>query len=128
MSIFGKIFDVVGDFGSNIYSAGKDAVMGFGSNLSSTVSSGTAKTVSALSAPFTGGIGSSFTEFGRTAGTIGNIISAGTAIGNLVSDKDSGQGSPLGAFTGLQGAPNPVANTTGLGTGSGSSLVSPLRS
>lgn len=123
MSIFGKIFDVVGDFGSNIYNAGKDAVMGFGSNVSSTVSSGTAKTVSALSAPFTGGLGASFSKFGQTAGNIGNIISAGTAIGNLISDKDSGQGSPLGAFTGLQGAPNPVANTTGLGTGSGGSLV-----
>ena len=118
MSIFGKIFDVVGDFGSNIYNAGKDAVMGFGSNLGSTISSGTAKTVSALATPFTGGIGSSFAKFGQTAGNIGNIISAGTAIGNLVSDKNSGQGSPLGAFTGLQGAPSPVANTTGFGPGS----------
>jgi hypothetical protein len=45
------------------------------------------------------------------------------AIGNLVSDKDSGQGSPLGAFTGIQGSPNPVANTTGLGTGSGGALI-----
>ena len=123
MSIFGKIFDVVGDFGSNIYNAGKDAVMGFGSNLGSTISSGTAKTVSALATPFTGGIGSSFAKFGQTAGNIGNIISAGTAIGNLVSDKNSGQGSPLGAFTGLQGAPSPVANTTGLGTGGSADLL-----
>jgi hypothetical protein len=123
MSIFGKIFDVVGDFGSNIYNTGKDAVMGFGSNLGSTISSGTAKTVSALSAPFTGGIGESLSTFGRTAGNIGNIISAGSAIGNLVSDKDSGQGSPLGAFTGLQGAPNPVANTSGTGTGNSANLL-----
>jgi len=123
MSIFGKIFDVVGDFGSNIYSAGKDAVMGFGSNLGSTISSGTAKTVSALSTPFTGGIGSSFSKFGQAAGTVGNIISAGAAIGNLVSDKNSGQGSPLGAFTGLQGAPAPVATTTGTGAGGSGGLI-----
>ena len=97
--------------------------MGFGSNASSLISSGTAKTASALSAPFTGGLGTTFSQFGKTAGNIGNIISAGTAIGNLVSDKDSGQGSPLGAFTGLQGAPSPVANTTGLGTGGSSNLL-----
>ena len=31
MSIFGKIFDVVGDFGSGLYKAGKSAVGGVGS-------------------------------------------------------------------------------------------------
>ena len=112
MSIFGKIFDVVGDFGSDIYAAGKGAVSGVGSAVSSVIGSKVGQGVSSAFAPITG-----------TLGGIGAALGGLSAIGNLVSDKDSGQGSPLGAFTGLQGAPSPVANTTGLGTGSGSQLL-----
>ena len=39
MSIFGKIFDVVGDFGSGLYKAGKSAVGGVGSAVGSVLSS-----------------------------------------------------------------------------------------
>ena len=106
MSIFGKVFDVVGDFGSDIYNAGKSAVSGVGGAVGNVFSSGVAKGVGRAFAPVTGALGS-----------IGGALGGLSAIGNLVSDKDSGQGSPLGAFTGLQGAPNPIANTTGTGTG-----------
>ena len=112
MSIFGKIFDVVGDFGSNIYSAGKSAVGGVGSAVGNVIGSGVSE-----------GIGKAFGGITGTLGGIGSAISGLNAIGNLVSDKDSGQGSPLGAFTGLQGSPTPIANTTGLGTGSGAPLI-----
>ena len=112
MSIFGKIFDVVGDFGSDIYNAGKSAVSGAGSAVSNVFTSGIGKGVANAFAPVTG-----------TLGAIGGALGGLSAIGNLVSDKDSGQGSPLGAFTGLQGSPSPIANTTGLGTGSGSPLI-----
>ena len=108
MSIFGKVFDVVGDFGSDIYKGAKSAVSGLGGAVSNVFSSGVAQ-----------GIGSVFTPIGGALGTIGGALGGLSAIGNLVSDKDSGQGSPLGSFTGLQGAPSPVANTTGLGTGTG---------
>ena len=106
MSIFGKVFDVVGDFGSDIYNAGKSAVSGVGGAVGNVFSSGVAQGVGRAFAPVTGALGS-----------IGGALGGLSAIGNLVSDKDSGQGSPLGAFTGLQGAPNPIANTTGTGTG-----------
>ena len=112
MSIFGKVFDVVGDFGSDIYNAGKSAVSGAGSAIGNVFSSGVSS-----------GIGKAFGPVTGTLGAIGSAIGGLSAIGNLVSDKDSGQGSPLGAFTGLQGAPNPVANTTGLGTKTGGPLV-----
>tara|TARA_A100000164_G_C21865075_1_gene752115 strand:+ start:174 stop:1214 length:1041 start_codon:yes stop_codon:yes gene_type:complete len=112
MSIFGKVFDVVGDFGSDLYSGAKSAISGFGSGVSNVFSSGVGK-----------GVGNALGAISGPVGTIGSLIGIGGAIGNLVSDKDSGQGSPLGAFTGLQGAPNPVANTSGLGTGSGGTLV-----
>ena len=112
MSIFGKVFDVVGDFGSDIYNAGKSAVSGVGGAVGNVFSSGVAK-----------GIGSAFAPITSTLGGIGAAIGGLSAIGNLVSDKDSGQGSPLGSFTGLQGAPNPIANTTGTGTGSGGPLI-----
>ena len=111
MSIFGKIFDVVGDFGGDIYSGAKSAISGAGQavgNIFSSIGSGISDTLGAISGP---------------VGTIGNLIGIGGAIGNLVSDKDSGQGSPLGAFTGLQGAPSPVANTTGTGTGTNANLL-----
>ena len=108
MSIFGKVFDVVGDFGSDIYRAGKSAISGAGSAVSNVFSSGVAS-----------GIGNAFAPVTGTLGAIGGALGGLSAIGNLVSDKDSGQGSPLGAFTGLQGAPSPVANTTGLGTSGG---------
>ena len=112
MSIFGKIFDVVGDFGGDIYSGAKSAISGAGQAVgnifSSKIGSGISDTLGAISGP---------------VGTIGNLIGIGGAIGNLVSDKDSGQGSPLGAFTGLQGAPSPVANTTGTGTGTNANLL-----
>ena len=114
MSIFGKVFDVVGDFGSDIYNAGKSAVSGAGSAIGNVFSSGVSS-----------GIGKAFGPVTGTLGAIGSAIGGLSAIGNLVSDKDSGQGSPLGAFTGLQGAPNPVANTTGLGTNTGGALVQP---
>ena len=114
MSIFGKIFDVVGDFGSNIYNAGKSAVSGAGSAIGNVFKS-----------EVDSGIGNAFSSVTGTLGAIGSAIGGLSAIGNLVSDKDSGQGSPLGAFTGLQGAPNPVANTTGLGTNTGGALVQP---
>ena len=114
MSIFGKGFDVVGDFGSDIYNAGKSAVSGAGSAIGNVFSSGVSS-----------GIGKAFGPVTGTLGAIGSAIGGLSAIGNLVSDKDSGQGSPLGAFTGLQGAPNPVANTTGLGTNTGGALVQP---
>ena len=91
MSIFGKIFDVVGDFGSDIYSAGKSAVSGAGSAVSNVFTSKIGKGVANAFAPVTG-----------TLGAIGGALGGLSAIGNLVSDKDSGQGSPLGAFTGLQ--------------------------
>ncbi len=112
MSIFGKIFDVAGDFGSSAYNAAKSAVSGAGSAVGNVFSSGIAS-----------GIGNVLSPIGSGLGTIGDALFGLNAIGNLVSDKDSGQGSPLGAFTGLQGAPSPVANTTGLGTGSGGPLV-----
>jgi hypothetical protein len=112
MSIFGKIFDVVGDFGSGLYKAGKSAVGGVGSAVGNVLSSGVAQ-----------GVGNVLSPIGSTLGTIGSAIGGLSAIGNLVSDKDSGQGSPLGAFTGLQGSPTPIANTTGLGTGSGGALI-----
>jgi hypothetical protein len=108
MSIFGKIFDVVGDFGSNIYNAGKSAVSGVGGAVSDIFSSGVVK-----------GAGNVLSNISGPVGTVGTLIGGASAISNLVSDKDSGQGSPLGAFTGLQGAPSPVANTTGTGTGTG---------
>ena len=111
MSIFGKVFDVVGDFGSDIYNAGKSAVSGAGSAIGNVFSSGVSK-----------GVGSAFSGITGTLGAIGAGLGGLSAIGNLVSDKDSGQGSPLGAFTGLQGAPSPVANTTGLGTGTSMDL------
>lgn len=113
MSIFGKIFDVVGDFGSDIYKAGKGAISGAGSAVGNIFSSGV-----------TQGIGKVFSPIGSTLGTIGDAIGGFSAIGNLVSDKNSGQGSPLGAFTGLQGAPSPVATTTGTGAGNAGNLVS----
>lgn len=112
MSIFGKIFDVVGDFGSGLYKAGKSAVGGVGSAVGSVLSSEVGK-----------GVGNVLSPIGNTLGAIGGAIGGLSAIGNLVSDKDSGQGSPLGAFTGLQGSPTPIANTTGLGTGSGGQLL-----
>ena len=40
MSIFGKVFDVVGDFGSDLYSGAKSAISGFGSGVSNVFSSG----------------------------------------------------------------------------------------
>lgn len=115
MSIFGKIFDVVGDFGSNIYNAGKSAVMGAGSAVSDVFSSGVVK-----------GTGNVLSNISGPVGTVGTLIGSASAISNLVADKDSGQGSPLGAFTGLQGAPAPVATTTGLGTGGGPLINSPI--
>jgi len=112
MSIFGKIFDVVGDFGSDIYNAGKSAVGGVGGAVGNVFDSG-----------FAQGVGNVLGKISGPVGTIGTLIGGASAIGNLVSDKDSGQGSPLGAFTGLQGAPSPVANTTGLGTGTSNQLL-----
>ena len=81
MSIFGKIFDVVGDFGSDIYNAGKSAVSGAGSAIGNVFTSGIGKGVSSAFAPVTG-----------TLGAIGGALGGLSAIGNLVSDKDSGQG------------------------------------
>ena len=118
MSIFGKVFDVVGDFGSNIYSGAKSAIGGLGSAIGNTLGSGITSTVGSNLSLFTPGTGVL-----NRLGQIGQAAQAVGAIGNLVSDKDSGQGSPLGAFTGLQGAPNPVANTSGLGTGSSAGLL-----
>lgn len=118
MSIFGKVFDVVGDFGSNIYSGAKDAISGLGSAIGSTLGSGATKSATSTLSLFTPGTGVL-----NRLGQVGQAAQAIGAIGNLVSDKDSGQGSPLGAFTGLQGAPNPVATTTGLGTGSSANLL-----
>jgi len=115
MSIFGKIFDVVGDFGSDIYNAGKSAVSGAGSAVGNVFSSGVGQGVSKAFAPITG-----------TLGAIGGALGGLSAIGNLVSDKDSGQGSPLGAFTGLQGAPSPVATTSGTGAGGSGNLINRL--
>jgi hypothetical protein len=112
MSIFGKVFDVVGDFGSDIYKGARSAVSGAGSAVSNVFSSGIGEGVGRAFGPVTGALGS-----------IGAAIGGLSAIGNLVSDKDSGQGSPLGAFTGLQGAPNPVATTTGTGAGNAQTLV-----
>ena len=48
MSIFGKIFDVVGDFGSNIYNAGKSAVGGVGSAVGNVIGSGVSEGIGKL--------------------------------------------------------------------------------
>ena len=103
---------MVGDFGSNIYNAGKTAVQGAGGAVSGAFDSG-----------FVKGVGNVLGNIAGPVGTVGTLIGSASAISNLVSDKDSGQGSPLGAFTGLQGAPAPVANTTGTGTGNSANLL-----
>ena len=69
------------------------------------------------------GVRNAFGGVTGTLGAIGGALGGLNAIGNLVSDKDSGQGSPLGAFTGLQGAPAPVATTTGTGAGGSGNLI-----
>ena len=112
MSIFGKVFDVVGDFGSTLYRGAKNTVSGGFDAVGNVFSSGVA-----------GGVSNVLSSISGPVGTIGNLIGIGGAIGNLVSDKDSGQGSPLGSFTGLQGAPNPVATTTGTGGGNAGNLI-----
>jgi hypothetical protein len=112
MSIFGKVFDVVGDFGSDLYKGAKNTISGGFDAVGNVFTSGVGS-----------GIGNVLGKISGPVGTIVDVIGIGGAIGNLVSDKDSGQGSPLGAFTGLQGAPSPVANTTGLGTGTSSNLI-----
>ena len=112
MSIFGKVFDVVGDFGSDLYKGAKNTIGGGFDAVGNVFTSG-----------IVSGIGDVLKNISGPVGTIGNLIGIGGAIGNLVSDKDSGQGSPLGAFTGIQGSPNPIANSTGLGTGSGAPLI-----
>ena len=112
MSIFGKVFDVVGDFGSTLYKGAKNTVSGGFDAVGNVFSSGVA-----------GGVSNVLSSISGPVGTIGNLIGIGGAIGNLVSDKDSGQGSPLGSFTGLQGAPNPVATTTGTGGGNAGNLI-----
>ena len=112
MSIFGKVFDVVGDFGSDLYRGAKNTISGAGSAVGNVFTSGVSE-----------GVKNAFGGVTGTLGGIGAALGGLSAIGNLVSDKDSGQGSPLGAFTGLQGAPNPIATTTGTGAGNASNLV-----
>ena len=74
MSIFGKVFDVVGDFGSSAYNTAKSAVSGAGSAVSNVFSSGIAQ-----------GVGSVLSPIGGALGTIGGAIGGLSAIGNLVS-------------------------------------------